>query len=101
MALIAEGLQSVAVSASVDVLSYPERVDMEALAASNAVNRMVDEFRARCFWSARSDYYPLGLDQQVKALVTIQRHGDLATFRRASALRQWLLRHFSEQSVAR
>jgi hypothetical protein len=54
------------------------------------VNAIVDEYRARCLWFLRPDYYPATLEERLRALGYIERHGDVAAFRRAAALRQWL-----------
>ena len=63
--------------------SVPPEVD-EALRA------LIDECRDRCLWFLRRDYYPQGIDESLRVLDAIQRHGDRAAFRRAADIRQWL-----------
>lgn len=79
--------------ASIRVVS-PER-DIDA-----AIDALVDEYRVRCLWSLRPDYYPRTVREQLSVLSTIERYGDLAAYRRVSTLRQWLSPSSSEASVA-
>jgi hypothetical protein len=62
--------------------------DPESVA--EAVNQLVDEYRARCLWFLREDFYPTTPEQRLRALKYIQRHGDLKGFQRAGELRKWL-----------
>lgn len=64
------------------------------------VHRLVDEYRDRCLWFLREDYYPITLEQQLRTLRRIERHGDREAFRKAAELRQWLLQNSSEPSAA-
>ena len=59
---------------------------------ASAVDALVDEYRASCLWSLRADYYPRTASERLHVLRAIERHGDLAAYRRASVLRQWLSR---------
>ncbi len=68
-------------------------------AAAEAVNRLVDEYRHRCLWFLRDDYYPATDEDRVRVLEYIGRHGDVRAFRRAAEVRQWLLRNSSETSA--
>lgn len=63
------------------------------------VNALVDEYRARCLWYLREDYYPQTPEEACRALEAIERHGDLAAFKKAATLRQWLLQHSNDQSA--
>lgn len=65
-----------------------------------AIDALVDEYRTRCLWSWRSDYYPRGNDERLRVLEVIQRYGDLSAYRRASILRQWLSRISSVGSAS-
>jgi hypothetical protein len=58
---------------------------------TEAVDRLVDEYRERCLWFLRPDYYPSTTEERLRALAYIQRHGDLTAFRRAAELRACLL----------
>jgi len=64
------------------------------------VNRLVDEYRARCLWFLREDYYPRSLEDVLRVLGYIETYGDLEGFQRAAALRQWLSRTSSAGSAA-
>lgn len=68
--------------------------------AERAVNELVDEYRDRCLWFLRRDYYPETNQERLRVLGYIERYGDVAAFRRAGALRKWLSRSFSEPSAA-
>ena len=65
-----------------------------------SVNALVDEYRARCLWFLREDYYPETPVEACGVLEQIERHGDLLAFRKAATLRQWLLQNSNEGSVA-
>ncbi len=54
------------------------------------LRRLVDEYRTRCLWFLREDYYPATRDEVLTVLRHIERHGDHEGFRRAAALRRWL-----------
>ena len=71
-----------------------------ASAIAEVVNRLVDEYRLRCLWFLRSDYYPATDAQRLQVLAYIQRHGDREAFRRAAEVRQWLSRTSSAPSAA-
>ena len=54
------------------------------------VNQLVDEYRDRCLWFLRKDYYPTDLQDILRTLDYIRRYGDLEAFRKAGELYQWL-----------
>jgi hypothetical protein len=58
--------------------------------ATKALVELIDEYRARCLWFLRADYYPSTTEEQLRVLGYIERNGDLDAFRRVSLLRQWL-----------
>ncbi|MFN3653118.1 MAG: hypothetical protein ACK47B_26355 [Armatimonadota bacterium] len=64
-----------------------------------AVNLLADEYRVRCLWFLRPDYYPETLEERLRVLEYIQWHGDLSAFRRAGELRRCLLRISNERSA--
>jgi hypothetical protein len=76
----------------------PEPADPAAIAAE--IDRLVDEYRLACLWYLRPDYYPRSDSERVRVLEAIARHGDVAAFRRAARLRQWLSHHSSASSAA-
>lgn len=63
------------------------------------VRALVDEYRQRCLWHLRWDYYPETPGDAIAVLRSIEQHGDLSAFKRAAVLRQWLSRNFSETSA--
>jgi len=69
------------------------------LAVASEARALVDEYRRRCLWFLRPDYYPDTADDVIRVLGYIERHGDLDAFRRAGVLRQWLSRHTSAPSA--
>jgi hypothetical protein len=64
-----------------------------------ALRALVGEYRTRCLWFLRPDWYPSTLDERVRALDYIEQHGDAEAFRRARVLRRWLSQTFSEASA--
>jgi hypothetical protein len=66
----------------------PFRSEDDTTAAE--LRRLVDEYRTRCLWFLREDYYPATRDEVLTVLRHIERHGDHEGFRRAAALRRWL-----------
>ncbi len=64
--------------------------ECDGKAVTETVNRLVDEFRVRCLWFLRPEYYPATLEERLRVLVYIERHGDREAFRRAAALKRWL-----------
>lgn len=63
---------------------------MDEPAVIEAVNRLVDEYRIRCLWFLRSDFYPSTLAERLRVLGYFERHGDREVFRRAATLKRWL-----------
>lgn len=63
------------------------------------VNRLVDEYRHRCLWFLRADYYPTSDEQRLRVLDYIQRYGDRAAFQQAAEIRLWLSRTSSAASA--
>ena len=70
------------------------------MAAMRGVHTLVDEYRDRCLWYLREDYYPETPEEACRTLAAIEKHGDVAAFRKAAELRKWLLRNSSGASVA-
>lgn len=63
------------------------------------VSALIDQYRARCLWFLREDYYPVSREDALRVLDHIKRYGDLEAFRRASVLAQWLSPHSNERSA--
>lgn len=71
--------------------------DLESMMA--AANALVDEYRSRCLWFLREDYFPQTPEEACRVLDSIARHGDTEAFRKAAGVRQWLLQNSSEPSA--
>lgn len=74
-------------------------VDTDENQTADAVRTLVDDYRDRCLWYLRRDYYPTTRDESLSVLDAIARHGGLDAFRRAATIRSWLLRHSSATSA--
>lgn len=61
---------------------------------------LVDEYRSRCLWFLRPDYYPRTTAEILRVLRQIEDHGDRVAFQRAAHIREWLSRSSSERSAA-
>jgi hypothetical protein len=64
------------------------------------IDQFVDQYRSRCLWFLRPDYYPRTHGAILRTLRQIEAHGDRAAFERAAEIRRWLSRRSSEKSVA-
>lgn len=64
-----------------------------------ALRQLVDDYRVRCLWFLKEDYYPLTAAERERVLQSIERHGDLEAFRRVTELRAWLLQQSNSASV--
>ena len=75
-------------------------IKQEAGASMDAeVRRLVDDYRSRCLWFLRPDYYPVTAEEILRVLRQIEDHGDRAAFQRAGSIRQWLSRNSSAKSA--
>ncbi|HEX9188393.1 MAG TPA: hypothetical protein VGB87_15045 [Vicinamibacteria bacterium] len=64
-----------------------------------ALRELVDEYRGRCLWFLRRDYYPETPEEAEQVLRYIERYGDLEAFRRAARIRPWLSPSSSDTSA--
>lgn len=64
-----------------------------------AIRHLVDEYRDRCLWFLRSDYYPEGRAAILRVLGYIERHADRRGYQRAAEIRQWLSHDSSATSA--
>ena len=71
-----------------------------ASSAQTALRQLIDDYRVRCLWFLREDYYPATPEECNRVLAAIERHGDLAAFRRVTELRTWLSQQSSDASAA-
>jgi hypothetical protein len=67
-----------------------EQVDQAESNVIEAVNRLVDDYRTRCLWFLRLDYYPSTDEDRLRILGYLERYGDREAFQRAAAVRRWL-----------
>ncbi len=72
----------------------------DADAIFNAVRALTDEYRQRCLWFLRADYYPATPAEALRVLGYIERRGDLAAFQKVAPLKQWLLQNSNARSAA-
>jgi hypothetical protein len=91
-----------------DILRFPGKGMMKAMdpagdgtarRVEEELRRLVDEYRVRCLWFLRPDYYPSTLEERLRVLDYIERHGDREAFRRAARMRQWLSPNSSARSA--
>ena len=75
-------------------------MDDDEKAVMQRVNALVDEYRTRCLWFLREDFYPQTPTDALRVLDYIERHGDVAAFQKAATLKQWLLQNSSAPSAA-
>lgn len=74
-------------------------MEQEVIEVVPAIDALIDEYRTRCLWFLRPDYYPTTTEQRLRLLGYIERHGDLQAYRRASSFRQWLSHPSSAKSA--
>ncbi len=65
---------------------------MDSDTAVAALHELVDDYRARCLWFLREDYYPATAAERERVLSLIAEHGDLDAFRRVAEIRAWYSR---------
>ncbi len=66
----------------------------------DALHALVDDYRDRCLWFLRRDFYPTTVAEARHVLDAIERHGDRDAFKRAGRIRQWLSLPSSAASAA-
>jgi hypothetical protein len=67
--------------------------------AVEEVNALTDEYRARCLWFLRPDYYPRSTEERLQILSYIERYGDREAYRKAAKVRRWLSHPSSAESA--
>ena len=50
----------------------------------------VDRYRSMCFWNLQEDFRPVTRAQKALALERLEKYGDLAAYRLAGRVREWL-----------
>lgn len=76
----------------------PER-ELPRAEAVREIDALVDECRDECLWFLRPGYYPADDEERLRVLDSIQRHADLARFKKAARLKAWLSLHSSSASA--
>jgi hypothetical protein len=71
-------------------------MEMDAGRMRDELRGLIDEYRSRCLWFLREDYYPRTRSEMLRVLARIQSHGDLDAFRKAGKLKRWLLVNSNE-----
>jgi hypothetical protein len=74
-------------------------VDRLTPAAASALRALMDDYRDRCLWFLKPDYYPATEAEALRVLGAIERHGDRAGFQRSSEVRKWLSQGSSAASA--
>jgi hypothetical protein len=69
-------------------------VDSDEIEA--AFRALTEKQRSRCLWYLRADYSPQTLEEKLRVLDAIDRHGDREAFLEAARIRSW----FSARSNA-
>lgn len=54
------------------------------------MRQLVDDYRIRCLWFLRPDFYPSNDQERLQVLGYVERYGDLAGFKRAGRVRLWM-----------
>ena len=80
--------------------AYDESMTPVIPSGDEVLRRLVDEYRGRCLWFLRREYYPETTEEALRVLDRIQRYGDVAAFRRAGALKRWVLASSSAASAS-
>ncbi|MFA6955915.1 MAG: hypothetical protein WC538_08590 [Thermoanaerobaculia bacterium] len=73
---------------------------MDAFDLDTAVRSLVDDYRSRCLWFLRIDYYPSSAKEIARVLEWIRRYGDVPAYRRAAEIERWLSLRSSATSAS-
>lgn len=73
---------------------------MDSLQFEIELRQLINEYRNRCLWFLREDFYPETLAEQERVLTLIARNGDLDAFKRVGRLRTWLSQPCNATSAA-
>ena len=68
--------------------------------ASEEYVSMVNDYRRTCLWFANDALHPADEIQLEQVLSSVERSGDLAGFKRAGRIRQWLSPHSNVMSLS-
>ena len=73
---------------------------MERGSTDEQIRGIVDDYRVRCLWFLREDYYPATVAECERVLTLIEQHGDLEALRRVAEIRACLSHPSSGTSAA-
>ena len=59
---------------------------------------LVEEYRNRCLWFLRADYFPDTREEMLRTLDLVERYGDRAGYQRAQEIRAWLSQNSRQAS---
>jgi len=63
---------------------------IEEIVRTEDVRSVVEDYRSMCFWNVAEDFFPRDRAQLLMALDSLEKYGDMAAYRRAGRIRQWL-----------
>ena len=66
----------------------------EDMAKIEGFRSIVDEYRPTCFWSFKKDFSPENPEQMLMAAEALECYGDMAAFRKAGEIREWVSRQY-------
>ena len=58
--------------------------------SKDEVRSVVDDYRGMCFWSMAEDFTPRDARQLLLVAENLERYGDMAAYRHAGRIREWL-----------
>ncbi len=65
-------------------------MNLEAIVNSTEYQSLVSDYQSMCLWSMPDCSHPTSLTQLGYVLRSIENYGDLAAYKRAGRIRQWL-----------
>ena len=65
---------------------------------SREFQSVVDDYRAMCLWFFPQDFMPSNTYEINRVLESIERHGDMAAYKRIGRIRKWLSQTSNETS---
>lgn len=63
---------------------------IEEIVRTEDVRSVVEDYRSMCFWNVAEDFFPHDRAQLLMVLDNLEKYGDMAAYRRAGRIRQWL-----------
>ena len=63
---------------------------IKEILSKDEVRSVVDDYRGMCFWNMAEDFTPQDARQLRLVVENLERYGDMAAYRRAGRIREWL-----------